>query len=171
VSRRPHMTGFTLVRQGHAGVDAVHFDVFDGISYVGLELCPPAVLYAESSVRDGVRALSARGRALATVVQHLAWNGYLSKEKYRDELAEVLANPADGPWMRRRVGEVFGVPSCWAVVCMWRGGRLTESEPRRRRLVNGRDRRCGLLARSGDFGGGLLLSGEDGGAGFRGPFR
>jgi hypothetical protein len=109
VSRRPHMIGFTLVRAGEDEVDAIHFDVFNGITYLGLPLCDPATLHAESRVRDGVRLLSPRGKSIATVVHHLAWNGYLSKEKYRSEFAQLLRDPVDGPWMRARLGEVFGI--------------------------------------------------------------
>lgn len=106
ISRRPHMVGFGLVREGENGPDAIHFDVFNGISYLGIPLCEPSTLYRESTVRDGVRVLSARAKALTTVTHHLAWNGYLSKQKYRDELAAVLGS--DGEWLRSQLAEVFG---------------------------------------------------------------
>ena len=108
VSERPHMIGFSLVRPDVDHPQAVHFDVFNGISYLGIELCSSATLASESSVTNGVRHLSRRGRALATLVHHMDWNGYLSKEKYRNELADVLADPADALWMRQRLSEAFG---------------------------------------------------------------
>jgi hypothetical protein len=108
VSARPHMLGFSLVRPDVDHLQAVHFDVFNGLSYLGIELCSSSTLAAESSVTNGVRHLGRRGRALATLMHHVAWNGYLSKEKYRSELAEVLADPADVFWMRQRLSEAFG---------------------------------------------------------------
>jgi hypothetical protein len=109
VSERPHMIGFSLVRPDVDHPHAIHFDVFNGISYLGIELCSSATLASESSVTNGVRHLNRRGRALATLMHHMAWNGYLSKEKYRRELADVLANPADVVWIRQRVSEGFGL--------------------------------------------------------------
>jgi hypothetical protein len=108
VSERPHMLGFSLVRPDVDHPQAVHFDVFNGLSYLGVELCSSATLASESSVTKGVRHLSRRGRALATLVHHMAWNGYLSKEKYRSELGDVLADPADALWVRQRLSEAFG---------------------------------------------------------------
>src|SRR5207247_7402703 len=88
VSRRPHMTGFSLVKpDAGSSTSAIHFDIFEGITYLCLPLLRPEALDAESIVRGGVRQLSERGRVLATTVHHLAWNGALLKEKYRAELA------------------------------------------------------------------------------------
>jgi hypothetical protein len=111
MSERPHMVGFTLIRQDTADVEAIHFDVFNGISYLGIPLCPALVLDQESSIRDGVRVLSDRGKALATLLHHMAWNGHLSKEKYRAELADVLTHPPDAAWVERHTAVAFGEPA------------------------------------------------------------
>lgn len=116
VSRRPHMIGFSLVRQACEQADAVHFDVFNGITYLGLPLCGPATLFAESSVDNGVRRLSPRAKALATVAHHLAWNGYLSKEKYRTEFTEISRMPTDRAWLRSCLIDMFGAPTADALL-------------------------------------------------------
>ena len=109
VSRRPHMTGFALAYcAGPGPPQAIHFDVFDGITFLGLPLVSCDVLQSESFVHCGVRQLSGRGRALATTVHHLAWNGRLQKEKYRTELDAVLAAPADREWLLRHVDRALG---------------------------------------------------------------
>lgn len=108
VSERPHMTGFALVWSDGNHTEAIHFDVFDGISYLGVELCSSGTLASESSVSNGVRRLNRRAKSLATLVHHIAWSGYLGKEKYREELAEVLGDPTDALWMFQRVSEACG---------------------------------------------------------------
>jgi hypothetical protein len=108
VSTRPHMVGLTLVRQDRHSDEGVHFDVFDGISFAGMPLCAATELDNESEVRDGARVLSRRGRALATILHHMAWNGYLGKDKYRTEVAQVLADPIDAAWLHERLTRVFG---------------------------------------------------------------
>src|SRR5690242_18538671 len=116
VSQRPHMTGFGLVKPtGPVGSSALHFDVFDGISYLGLPLLRPESIEGESVVRDGVRQLSDRGRVLVTTVHHLAWNRALLKEKYRTELAGVLADERDRPWLLERVSRALGAPAAAAL--------------------------------------------------------
>jgi len=109
VSRRPHMTGFSLVKsEPGPSASAIHFDVFEGITYLCLPLLPPELLETESVVRDGVRQLSERGRVLVTTVHHLAWSGALLKEKYRAELAGVLARGADREWLLSSVDAALG---------------------------------------------------------------
>ena len=111
MSRRPHMTGFSLVKPDFgSNPSAVHFDVFEGITYLCLPLLRPEVLDTESIVRSGVRHLSERGRVLATTTHHLAWNGALLKEKYRTELAAVLARETDREWLLRTVDAALGTP-------------------------------------------------------------
>jgi O-antigen/teichoic acid export membrane protein len=111
VSRRPHMTGFSLVKaDGGASASAIHFDIFEGITYLGLPLLQPEALDTESIVRGEVRQLSERGRVLATTVHHLAWNGALLKEKYRAELATVLARTGDREWLLGTVDGALGTP-------------------------------------------------------------
>jgi hypothetical protein len=109
VSRRLHMMALSLVDLGDASAArAVHFDVFDGISSLGVRLVPPELLRAESRVRDGVRELSDRGRVLSTVVHHIASSGALTKNKYAAELAAVLRDPGDRTWLLTNVHEVLG---------------------------------------------------------------
>jgi hypothetical protein len=109
VSRRPHMTGFALASCAEPPrTHAIHFDVFENISFLCLPLVSSEVLYSESFVRGGVRQLSARGRALATTVHHMAWNGRLQKEKYRADVEAVLATPQDRDWFLRHVDEALG---------------------------------------------------------------
>lgn len=114
VSRRKHMIGFSLLRVDDPDTDAIHFDIFNGVSYLGLPLCDPDLLYDESSVRDGVRLLSARAKVLATVVHHLAWNGYLGKPKYRAEMAATLGG-VGGDWLRAQLALVFGSEASTAI--------------------------------------------------------
>lgn len=111
VSRRPHMTGFSLVKpDAGSNPSAVHFDIFEGITYLCLPLLRPEALEAESIVRSGVRQLSERGRVLATTIHHLAWSGALLKEKYRTELAALLARKTDREWLLRTVDAALGTP-------------------------------------------------------------
>ena len=118
MSRRPHMVGFSLVYRDPASTQAIHFDVFDGISYLCLPLLTPAVLDTESILRRGVRQLGERGRVAATVIHHLAWSGLLSKAKYRIELERVLADPHDRSWLLGKVERALGHHLCEEVLAL-----------------------------------------------------
>jgi hypothetical protein len=141
LSRRPHMTAISFV----AGLasDAIHFDIFDGITYACIPLLEPALLADESAVRDGVRMLRLRGRVLATLAHHLAWNGGLTKAGYRDEVAAVLADPADRDWLLYRVHALFGERIAGELAAPRGGERLGTDLRRRRRAA-----RRALLGRS-----------------------
>jgi hypothetical protein len=109
VSRRPHMTGFALASCADLPrAHAIHFDVFENISFLCLPLISSEVLCSESFTRAGVRQLSGRGRALATTVHHIAWSGRLQKEKYRAEVEAVLATPQDRDWFLGHVDQALG---------------------------------------------------------------
>jgi len=109
VSRRRRTAGFSIVdaRSESAGA-AIHFDVFDGISAFGIPLIPTTLLAAESVVRDNVRQLNPRGRALATIAHHVGCSGALTKDKYVSELATVLARPADRAWLVENAKRMLG---------------------------------------------------------------
>lgn len=141
VSRRSHMIGLSLVPLDEAA-DAVHFDVFGGITYLGLPMLRAETCAAESIVRHGVRSLNRRGQALATTVHHLAWNGYLSKEKYRAELAEVMSDPSSMLWMRESLAAAFGSRTLHAIDVAIAAGTLGRATARMRRAV-----RADLVAR------------------------
>jgi hypothetical protein len=142
ISPRPHMTAFSLVTPAADGAepDAIHFDVFAGITFACIPLVPPAILAGESVVRDGVRMLGVRGRVLATLAHHLAWNGGLTKPKYRAELRGVLEIPADRAWLLARLRDLFGVEIAHEACDP---DRLGDDLDRRRRAV-----RMALLARN-----------------------
>jgi hypothetical protein len=107
VSRRWQMTGLSLVSPGLPPL-ALHFDVFAGITGFGISLVTPEVLGAESEVRSGVRQLSRRGRALATMAHHVVAAGMLSKPKYLDELRDVLVRPEDRAWLQAMTRHSLG---------------------------------------------------------------
>jgi hypothetical protein len=133
VSRRPHMIGFSLVSlEDGVQNQAVHLDVFDGISFWGMPLISPELLASESGVHRGVRQLSNRGRVLATAVHHLAWVGGFHKTKYRQEVAELLANPAERRWFLDRVRESLGTRIAADLENPAAFDALTSHPPRRR---------------------------------------
>ena len=105
VSRRPHMVGLSLVHAASpVSLEALHFDVFAGISYLGIPLLTPEDLAEGSQVRGGVRHLSPSHRVLATVLHHLSWSGGLSKTKYRQELLDLQG--ARPPWLEAQLSRV-----------------------------------------------------------------
>jgi hypothetical protein len=110
VSRRAHMTALSLVDLATAGSsDALHVDVFDGLRALGVPLLTAEELAAESVVdASGVRRLTERGRALATLVHHLANSGGLTKDKYVWEVADVLRRPDARAWLIAETGRVLG---------------------------------------------------------------
>jgi hypothetical protein len=110
VSRRAHMTAFSLVDLAATeAADALHIDVFDGLRALGVPLLTAEELTAESVVdTSGVRRLTERGRALATLVHHLANSGGLTKDKYVWEVADVLRRPDGRKWLLAETERVLG---------------------------------------------------------------
>jgi hypothetical protein len=143
VSRRPHMIAVSLVAPAAGDPDAIHFDVFDGITLAGVPLVSPARIAAESTVRDGVRSLTARGRVFVTLAHHLAWNGGLTKQRYRDELAAVLGDPLDRAWLIDALRAPFGDRIAGEV---WQPDALGSGLDRRRRAARVAALRRALLA-------------------------
>jgi hypothetical protein len=135
LSHRWHMTAVSYIGEVDTGFYAVHFDIFDGIRFAGIPLLSVDELARESFVRSGVRQLTFRGRVAATVVHHLAWNGGLTKEKYRTELRDLLEDDEDKRFLQRTVAAALG-PAIAALVsdpsgCDELGSNLTA---RRRRV-------------------------------------
>lgn len=118
VSVKPHVATLSVISTADpAAPAAIHFDVFAGINYLGVPLLTPGLLESESELnRAGVAILSQRGRALATTVHHVCWSGALAKEKYRQELDEVLARPEDGAWVTAALRESMGGPAARVVL-------------------------------------------------------
>lgn len=138
ISRRNHITALALLpKSEHDDTEAaLHFDVFDGITYHGLELVPKAVLRDESEVENGVRRLNDRGKALATLTHHVAWNGGLGKEKYRRQLCAVVEHDGDRRWLHAHVAAVFGRSVAHEVVNREQIEQLGHNiRARRRRVV------------------------------------
>lgn len=108
ISGRPHVTGLALLGPGKDGPEAVHFDVFKGITWLGVELISPALLQHESVVTRGVRQLSRRARVLATLVHHVGWSGGLTKTKYIDELRNLKADAAEAAWLQATLTTMLG---------------------------------------------------------------
>ena len=109
ISARPHMVGVSLLDcTDECSASGVHFDIFNGITLLCIPLVRSELLLTESAVRKGVRELSTRARALATVVHHVAWSGGLGKEKYARELELVLADPHDRTWVLAEIRRAFG---------------------------------------------------------------
>lgn len=142
-STRAHMVAVSVARPPAETEPpvALHFDIFEGIRFLGLSLCPTAQLFAESVVTSGVRTLTARGQVLATLAHHLAWNGGLRKQKYRKDLAQLLANPRDADWLRSRLEHIFGkriaaeVTDPEAVAGLGQQRRLRKRRVRRELLI------------------------------------
>lgn len=107
VSRRHHMVGLSLVHADGATL-ALHFDIFDGITFLSIPLLSVEELFEESFTAGGIRQLSKRAQAAATVIHHMAWSGMLRKQKYVDELSTVLALPAERRWFEDRAIRAFG---------------------------------------------------------------
>jgi hypothetical protein len=110
VSRRAHMTALSLVDMSAATpTEALHIDVFDGVRALGVPLLTAEELAAESAVTAlGVRRLTDRGRALATLAHHLGNSGGLTKDKYLWELADALRRPADRAWLIASASRILG---------------------------------------------------------------
>lgn len=107
VSRRHHMVGLSLVHTDGAAL-ALHFDVFNGITFLSIPLLSAAELSGESFIVGGIRQLNDRARTAATVIHHMAWSGMLRKQKYLDELNLVLAQPSEREWFEQRAVRAFG---------------------------------------------------------------
>jgi hypothetical protein len=101
------MVGLSLMYPDGEAV-ALHFDIFDGITFLSIPLLSVNELYDESFAAAGIRQLSNRARAAATVIHHMAWSGMLRKQKYVDDLTAVLALPTDRKWFEEKATRAFG---------------------------------------------------------------
>jgi hypothetical protein len=109
VSQRPHTVGLALLRTtAPESPVAMHIDIFAGITVFGITLLSAGRLANETETRNNVVQLTNRGRQLATLVHHVAWNGGLSKEKYRDELLQFVTEPSNCSWLDRELVGIFG---------------------------------------------------------------
>ncbi|MGH8950409.1 MAG: hypothetical protein ACRDX9_03195, partial [Acidimicrobiia bacterium] len=132
---------------------ALHFDIFDGITAMGVPLVPKRLLEAESSVKDGVRNLSSRARVLVTTLHHLAWSGGWKKEKYFQELGDVAGNEEDRAWLLEHIESVLGRSFAERVIDRGSRGEMAPSFSRRMTVM-----RAALEARSGaELGGAASL--------------
>lgn len=137
VSRLPHVIGMALIgRDANGQAHALHFDIFNAITYRNLVLCSKELLHAESLAVGNVRQLTERGRVLATVAHHMAWNGYLSKQKYRDELGALIADERDGAWLKARLVEAFNESVAGELMDPTQTAKLNEDFERRRRAAD-----------------------------------
>ena len=107
-SRRPHMTALALVDVSHPSGRAIHFDIFDGLTALGVPTLTAETLATLTESRRGVLGLSKRGQVLATMVHHLAWNGCLGKRKYREELEILIAEEEERKWLEEQLASVLG---------------------------------------------------------------
>ncbi len=108
LSIRKHMSALAFVDARASHGHAVHFDVFDGISAYGIRLASPHQLASLSDTRRGVTQLTAQGQVLVTVLHHLAWSGYLAKDRYRSELRQLIRHPGERRWLEEEIADRFG---------------------------------------------------------------
>jgi hypothetical protein len=103
------MIGVSFAGRSGKTVSALHFDIFDGIGWLGVPLIPKDALFRESSVENGVRRLSLRARVLATVVHHVGWSGGLRKAKYWAEFDRVRHDQVAGAWLQQGLVDALGL--------------------------------------------------------------
>jgi hypothetical protein len=103
------MAAMTLVHLSEPAL-AIHLDIFREVSFLSIPVLDAATLMVEAEVRNDVRLLSKRAEVAATVIHRVLFGGTLNKEKYIEQVRDVLSDPADAAWLRDRVEGAIGAP-------------------------------------------------------------